>query len=155
MPARYVNVTIDEMREFLELDSDVAGWVEITNKLAGTKETVFAKRVDKDGMQLSLRIYTGINPNGKSRDVGKDAIRVELFFRDDEGNVSRAGHGCKRVHRVVNWRKNLQSRLDAWQNMLGPCCDDCKRPMVQRKGSQGKFWGCTAYPRCKGTKNAA
>ena len=36
-----------------------------------------------------------------------------------------------------------------------PACPDCGKPMVLRTASKGKnagkqFWGCTAYPDCKG-----
>jgi DNA topoisomerase-1 len=31
-------------------------------------------------------------------------------------------------------------------------CEDCGQPMVIRKGRRGQFLGCSAYPRCKGTK---
>ncbi|MCK4343376.1 MAG: type I DNA topoisomerase [Phycisphaerae bacterium] len=31
-------------------------------------------------------------------------------------------------------------------------CDECGQPMVIREGRRGKFLGCSAYPRCKGTK---
>jgi four helix bundle suffix protein len=37
-----------------------------------------------------------------------------------------------------------------------PNCPDCGKPMTRRKARTGKnagnpFWGCTAYPDCKGT----
>lgn len=31
-------------------------------------------------------------------------------------------------------------------------CDECGAPMVIRKGRRGNFLGCSAYPKCKGTK---
>jgi len=36
-----------------------------------------------------------------------------------------------------------------------PACPDCGKPMVLRTANKGKnagkqFWGCTAYPDCKG-----
>lgn len=31
-------------------------------------------------------------------------------------------------------------------------CDECGRPMLIREGRRGKFLGCSAYPKCKGTK---
>lgn len=33
-------------------------------------------------------------------------------------------------------------------------CPDCDGPMVPRTSTHGKFWGCAAYPKCKGTRNA-
>lgn len=33
-------------------------------------------------------------------------------------------------------------------------CPDCNGPMVSRKGQYGTFWGCKAYPSCKGTRDS-
>ena len=39
----------------------------------------------------------------------------------------------------------------------GPVCPECGKPMLRRTARQGpragkSFWGCTAYPRCRGTR---
>jgi ssDNA-binding Zn-finger/Zn-ribbon topoisomerase 1 len=31
-------------------------------------------------------------------------------------------------------------------------CDECGQPMLLRAGRRGRFLGCSAYPKCKGTK---
>lgn len=33
-------------------------------------------------------------------------------------------------------------------------CPDCDGPMISRKSSYGTFWGCKAYPKCKGTRDS-
>ena len=33
-----------------------------------------------------------------------------------------------------------------------PSCPECGKPMRRRKSTRGEFWGCTAYPDCKGTR---
>jgi len=33
-----------------------------------------------------------------------------------------------------------------------PACPKCGEPMRLRHGANGDFWGCTAYPGCKGTR---
>jgi len=33
-----------------------------------------------------------------------------------------------------------------------PDCPQCAQPMRRRKSAKGEFWGCPAYPDCKGTK---
>lgn len=35
-----------------------------------------------------------------------------------------------------------------------PDCPQCGKPMRQRKSAKGDFWGCSAYPECKGTRPA-
>ena len=153
--ATYTNITQDEIEEFLFPQ----GFQEI--KLAGTREKVYAKRVDQLVMRadtilgkrpLSLRVYTGIE-DGKSRKVGEDAIRVTVFWKDSAGHAGKiymAG-SSKRVHRVKGWKKNLQNRIDAWKDSLGPMCV-CGAPMVERKGKNGNFYGCARYPVCTNTR---
>jgi len=33
-------------------------------------------------------------------------------------------------------------------------CYICKNPMVLKRGRYGMFWGCTNYPKCKGSIDA-
>lgn len=35
---------------------------------------------------------------------------------------------------------------------IGPACPDCEGPMRQRNGARGAFYGCAAFPRCRGTR---
>lgn len=141
--ANYVNVTQEDMEELLlpqgfrKLDLD------------GVRELVYGKRVDRDGLTLTMRVFTGIDPDGNSRDCGSDAMRVNLFWRrPDEKIVNIAG--SKRVHRVAGWKGNLQQRIDTL--VPGPCCPTCSSPMVERKGKNGKFYGCSDFPNCRGTR---
>lgn len=34
-----------------------------------------------------------------------------------------------------------------------PTCPRCSSPMRRRSGRYGRFWGCSRYPACKGTRN--
>ncbi len=33
-----------------------------------------------------------------------------------------------------------------------PQCPLCSKPMRRRNSAQGRFWGCSAFPDCKGTR---
>ena len=33
-------------------------------------------------------------------------------------------------------------------------CPDCGGPMVSRKSQHGVFWGCKAFPKCRGTRDS-
>jgi four helix bundle suffix protein len=35
-----------------------------------------------------------------------------------------------------------------------PECPQCGKSMRRRKSAKGDFWGCSAYPDCKGTRPA-
>ncbi|QDK36415.1 topoisomerase DNA-binding C4 zinc finger domain-containing protein [Bdellovibrio sp. NC01] len=38
-------------------------------------------------------------------------------------------------------------------SVTAPICPQCSSQMVRRSGRRGAFWGCSRYPRCKGTRN--
>lgn len=33
-------------------------------------------------------------------------------------------------------------------------CPSCSGPMVPRTSQHGKFWGCSDFPKCKGTRDS-
>lgn len=139
--ATYHPITQDEMAEFLADQ----GFLQIL--LPGVRELVYARRADADGLSLSLRVFTGIDPDGASREVGKDAIRVVLFWRREDGTIAKCATS-KRVHRVKGWRKNLQDRIDSTK--VEKRCE-CGAPMIRRKGKSGEFYGCSTFPACRKT----
>jgi hypothetical protein len=147
MAAQYNNITQVEMEEFL-----IPQGFKAVSLNDSTVELVYGKRIIQDDLQLTLRVYTGINPGGDSRAVGQDAIRVNLFMRTNDGRIFKIG-GSKRVHRVKGWKNNLQSRLDGWIEYLPKHKCDCGLPMIPRKGSIGQFLGCVGFPTCKNTKS--
>lgn len=142
--AKYHPITMEEMWDFLV----PKGFVSV--ELPGTTELVFSKRVDKDGLPLSMRVYTGI-ARGNSRPVGEDAIRVMIFWRDPNQDQIRRIATSKRVHRVLGWKNNLNDRINSME--LGPKCE-CGCPMVKRTSkSHGDFFGCASFPICKQTRS--
>lgn len=149
----YVNVQKRDMAEFLEGQGfTLLGG--LTYKGKPIKELVWAKIVRSGDAVISMRVYTGIESNGDSRAKGKDAIRVYLFWRNSDKEIKQVG-GSARVHRMENWRKHLQSRIDNWVQILGPGCPDCGAPTVERTVKNGerkgsKFFGCCQFPVCRG-----
>ena len=146
--ATYQNITAEEMADFLT----EKGFLPLT--LEGTTELVFGRRCDKGNHKLSLRVYTGILPEGDSRAVGEDAIRVTLFIMVNGKPVKLAG--SKRVHRVQGWKANLQKRLDNWQIPTIELCRKCGMPMAIRETKKKpvrRFLGCTRWPDCKETRS--
>jgi len=47
-------------------------------------------------------------------------------------------------------RRQTSAKQPADLNVL---CPKCGAPMVKRHGPRGEFWGCSKYPKCKGTRN--
>jgi len=160
--AQYYNISIQEMNDFMVSQ----GFSVIPQEmLPGTRELVYGKRVDSNGIALTVRVYTGIDSSGQSRDVGQDAMRVALFTRVPDSTsplktVSKQLFGSKRVHRVAGWAKNLKSRIDEVieKSKYQKVCDKCGLPMILRQGKSkngGKpysFYGCSGYPSCTNTK---
>ena len=102
-----------------------------------------------------VRVYTSINRygrnQGRARDSGRDAIRVQVIYRDDKGETLVSAP--KRVHRVGNWKNNLQKRLDVIAEELPKVMFDSRgEPMTLRKYKGNYFWGSRDYPAHKETR---
>ena len=53
--------------------------------------------------------------------------------------------------------KMYQCRTEERENKMpvdnnAPACPECEKPMRKRNSQRGEFWGCSAYPKCKGTR---
>lgn len=119
------------------------GFVEV--QIPGTKERVYSRFVDRDA-GICQRVYTSV-VGDSSRGVGEDAIRVVLVTKLKNGEVKFVG-ADRRVHRVAGWRENLQERINAWRDQIGPKCTACGCPTVLKK-TKRPFWGCCRYPLCR------
>ena len=49
--------------------------------------------------------------------------------------------------------RRIESRAKQ-QTADAPECPPCGKPMRRRKSAKGDFWGCSAFPDCKGTRPA-
>lgn len=140
----FYNISRAEMEEFL------FGQKFIQMNLPNTVELVYGKIVHVGQHRLSLRIYTAINPTGESRQIGKDAIRVGLYWLY-EGLPTPVGKSQKCL-RVDNWRKNLKLAIDAHSSSDNfKICDKCGSPMVIRQNARTKekFWSCATWLKTK------
>lgn len=140
MASRFYAITSEEMDKFLTS----MGFMLI--KLPNTSELVYGKIVRFGGHRFSLRIYTAINPWGKSREKGSDAIRLRLFYMYN-GEPWRVGRSLKCL-RVKNWKSNLSAAIDKLSDPVNtPLCPKCNHPMVERerKSDGEKFWGCVSW----------
>jgi DNA topoisomerase-1 len=46
-----------------------------------------------------------------------------------------------------------QARKSSAADPNAPACPKCGAPMVKRSGPRGKFWGCSTFPKCTGTRS--
>lgn len=95
-----------------------------------------------------LHIYTSVSGE-ETRDIGEDAIRVLLYDPISRTTVLSAPkilrtEGATEVwDRIHNRLALLMTRAEAI-----PVCKKCGAHMVERDGTKGKFWGCSAWPQC-------
>jgi hypothetical protein len=118
------------------------------------------------GSKAVVRVYTSLALGAKEvRDCGDDAVRIvvgtvtpDRFQPLDEsrkvlrtaphGDGDRIGTFLERLRRMI--------RL-AYDEARGvPGCTLCGLPMALRttKDKTRRFYGCTGYPACRGTRNA-
>tara|TARA_R110002110_G_scaffold102198_11_gene259252 strand:+ start:1375 stop:3342 length:1968 start_codon:yes stop_codon:yes gene_type:complete len=149
--ASFEKISSEQMDNFM----DVLGFKELSIKerTGNLRRTVKEKVYEKDFGAGKIRIYSSV-AGVESRDVGKDAIRVQYWV--DGVKV----YGATRVHRVKNWRNNVLNRIYSLEDMVSKGSlrkvpkDSSGSPMVVRKARRGgkKFWGSSNYPRNNETR---
>jgi len=99
---KYEEIGIEEMREFLAPEK---GWVEAT--LPEVKEHVF-QFATKKYPDIIIRVWTSVHVDtGKTRKVGRDAIRVcAVDTVTDKGYVRST-----RVNRTPGWKDRVKDRV--------------------------------------------
>ena len=151
--AEFYSVSLEEMDALLRPMRFQP--VDLTYRRRPVKEWVYQRPLPNRDNHF-VRVYTGINRYGQqqnqSRGVGKDAIRVQVVYRDPAGFETLVTQP-KRVHRVRGWADNLANRLvEINQTRPQVAFDSRGKPMTLRKGKTGWFWGSSDYPRYKETR---
>jgi len=107
MASRYIEISLEEMREFLESQGfrmhkrdSKTEWV--ANKIFQVEKNLYL-----------IRVYTSINPEERSRGSGTDAIRVGVFSSNGEWIF-----GTKRANRTKNWRDAIKTRTEELEKRL-------------------------------------
>jgi len=147
----YTSITITEMEDFLKVGR---GWVKKEPK---GQEVHF----DKSAYGCVIRVFSSI-PSASSMELhdvsrgkGKDAIRISLLYITKE-NRTVGLRSYPRVTRQQNWRTHLKRRvMEAFVCAKdSPLCPHCKSKLVLRtaEATGAQFYGCTRYPRCRGTR---
>jgi len=102
----YVEISLKEMSEFLE------SLGLIMHKRDPNTEWV-ANKIFTTNNNYLIRVYTSINPEDRSRGVGKDAIRVGVYTSNGEWVF-----GSKRCNRTKNWKNAIQTRIKELEERL-------------------------------------
>ncbi len=148
----YESISLVEMDDFLRQRRFKP--VDLYFRRRPVKEWVYERRLPQNANH-HVRVYTTIQRYGgktdQSRDVGKDAIRVQVIYRDEKGETLVSMP--KRVNRVSTWRDNLDDRLKEIAESLPTVKMDRRgEPMTLRKKRGNLFWGSRDYPNYKETR---
>lgn len=130
-------------------------------KVSNSREDVY--HIPTSDENIEIRVYSSL-VNGRVRDAGSDSIKVVPWNAVADRPLGKT----KRTHRIKTWKQNfipkvedLLARVEAgeWsevserakENAENPECPDCGRSMCIREGKYGEFYGCPAFPQCRGT----
>ena len=146
--AQYVRISSEDMDSFME----ALGFRELSRESRGL--TVKEKVYERPFHEGRIRVYSSVEDRpgrfSAGRKMGRDAIRVQYWIDDTKV------FGAKRVHRVVNWRRNMLDRVYEIEDMFSQRSvprDSSGEPMVVRTSKHGKkFWGSRTFPRNKDTR---
>jgi DNA topoisomerase-1 len=75
-----------------------------------------------------------------------------------EGGSAEDKTPRKRARRSSGGSRRAKSKSAAGRKPIvaepnAPLCPKCGSPMIKRSGPRGEFWGCSTFPKCKGTRN--
>ena len=107
------------------------------------------------GKKGVLHVASSVGLDGLSKASGKDSIRVWGSY------MGKPIKKTKRwITRVPGWEDRLRDRLfgvckDIRDLDYAPRCPRCNALMILRKGVYGKFYGCSRFPNCRGTRDYA
>lgn len=163
MTSRFVNVPADRLLGELR-----AIGAAVTQKGGRFVEGVSGHEIRVDivppGGRAMVRVLTSLSVGGDSvRGVGEDAVRLFICVDTPEG-LRKLGDSDRinrtapaKGDRVGAFLDRLRARLRAAyaQALAIPPCPQCGRPMAKRESKTGVFWGCSGYPACRGTREAA
>lgn len=78
---------------------------------------------------------------GRALNMLKSQIDAQGKAFEESGGFS------ERLH-----TRRLEIREGQQSSEAAPVCPQCGQSMRRRRSAKGEFWGCTAYPACKGTR---
>ena len=149
----YIDIGLPEMDLFLRQRRFKP--VDVYYRRKPVKEWVYERKLPRHDNHF-VRVYTSIQRYGRNRDsardVGKDAIRVQVVYRDDKGETLVSMP--KRVNRIATWKDNLNDRFEEIAQTLPKVQFDRRgEPMTLRKKRGNLFWGSRDYPAYKETRS--
>ncbi|HEC27156.1 MAG TPA: restriction endonuclease [Gammaproteobacteria bacterium] len=145
----------------LETDSGPDGGVDIVVVREGKKKVVQCKhwKASKVGVAIVRELY-GVMA---AHDIAEGVVVTSGEFTKEARSFSESlpielisGAQLVSIIDSVRRQKNVDTQDE--RSAEAVYCPRCNNPMVMRVAKKGsnmgqKFWGCSAFPRCKGTRD--
>jgi DNA topoisomerase-1 len=96
-----------------------------------------------------MAAFKGMRDEGgrmKPKSEGKEEIHAE-----NKSSPKRSRRGSAGSRRSTS--KTSTNKKPIVLDPNAPTCPKCGSPMIKRIGPRGEFWGCSTFPKCKGTRN--
>ena len=108
-------------------------------------------KADKFNHEIVQNIHETIDglTDGEMKECPKCKQIKKLDDFKDNSLISGIGRICKACKSMKN-KKTIKSQ--GTKSTSSILCPRCESPMVPRTGRRGKFFGCSRFPYCRGTK---
>lgn len=108
---------------------------------------------------LTVKVYPNLPQKTISIKVFYERAGESLKEADSETpattniEISKWSHEVSMTGGEVRWKTTLAERLGeaSVQAKKQPKCPTCKKPAVLRNAKYGQFFGCSSFPRCRGS----
>ncbi len=84
--------------------------------------------------------------------ITRSLYMLQSFMERKGEEFLKEGGFSERMTTARVEAKKAQGQPAAATDEDAPKCPECGAPMRLRNGKRGPFWGCSAYPACKGTR---
>ncbi len=130
--------------------AQVEDWLDDVSR--GERDWVKALRDFYDPFALALAVA----PAKMMAFKGEYRSKAEVKSSEAEstaGQTPRQRTGRRASGSSRSGSRSAQSQKSIVADPSAPLCPKCGSPMIKRTGPRGEFWGCSTFPKCKGTRN--
>lgn len=99
------------------------------------------------------RTVEGLQNGGMKECPKCDGVKPMAAFADSS-LISGIGRFCNDCKEAKVTTKKSSAKIRKTPMSTASACPKCGSRMVSRKGPRGRFYGCSRFPYCRGTRNA-
>lgn len=138
-----------------QFTAQVEDWLDDVSR--GERDWINALRDFYDPFAVALASAPPKMAAFKGHYPGKVAVQAGASVEDEESAEDKTSPR-KRTRRNSGGSRRSPARAASHKKPTAvdpnaPLCPKCGAPLVKRTGPRGEFWGCSTFPKCKGTRN--